>query len=205
MDKITILSEIRVFDSYLKIDKAVVSHDKEDGTTDTYSRYKLTRPDAVAVLILNKDTEMVTLVKQFRYPIADREPNGVLEIVAGKMDEGETSEETAIREVMEEAGYKIDSSCLSIPTITYASPGYSSEKVYNYVAIVNNNMKVSEGGGVETEYESLDIIEIDAQKFMEMVRGGEITDSKTLIAAHTLFLHSVQSLLESDFTIKAKI
>jgi len=72
MDKITILSEIRAFDSYFKVDKALVSHDKEDGTTETYSRYKLTRPDAVAVLILNKDTEKVTLVKQFRYPIANR-------------------------------------------------------------------------------------------------------------------------------------
>lgn len=205
MDKITILSEIRAFDSYFKVDKALVSHDKEDGTTETYSRYKLTRPDAVAVLILNKDTEKVTLVKQFRYPIANREPNGVLEIVAGKMDEGETPEETAIREVMEEVGYKIDSSCLSIPTIAYASPGYSSEKVYSYIATVNNSMKVSEGGGVETEHESLDIIEIDVQKFMEMVRDGEIVDSKTLIAAHHLFLQSVQTILESGFAIKAKI
>jgi hypothetical protein len=66
-------------------------------------------------------------------------------------------------------------------------------------------MKVSEGGGVETEHESLDIIEIDAQKFMEMVRDGEIVDSKTLIAAHNLFLQSVQAILESGFAIKAKI
>jgi len=33
MDKITILSEIRAFDSYFKVDKALVSHDKEDDTT----------------------------------------------------------------------------------------------------------------------------------------------------------------------------
>ena len=204
MNQIKVLSEIIAFDSYFKVDKALVSQENEDGTTETYSRYKLTRPDAVAVLILNKETQKITLVKQFRYPIADREPNGVLEIVAGKMDEGETPEQTAIREVMEEVGYEIDSSCLSAPIIAYASPGYSSEKIYTYIATVNNDMKVAVGGGLETEHESLDIIEIDAQRFMEMVRDGEIVDSKTLIAAHNLFLQSVQTILESGHSIKAK-
>ena len=204
MESIKVLSETRAFDSYFKVDKALVSHDKGDGTTETYSRYKLTRPDAVAVLILNKDTEKITLVKQFRYPIADREPNGVLEIVAGKMDEGETPEQTAIREVMEEVGYEISLECLSLPTIAYASPGYSSEKVYTYIATVNNDMKVAIGGGLETEHESIEIIEIDAKEFMEMVRDGKINDSKTLIAAHNLFLQSVQAILENGFSIKSK-
>ena len=204
MDKIKVLSEIRAFDSYFKVDKALVSHEKEDGSTDTYSRYKLTRPDAVAALILNKDTEKVILVRQFRYPIADREPNGVLEIVAGKMDEGETPEQTIIREVMEEVGYKIDSTCISKPTIAYASPGYSSEKVYNYIVTVNNEMKVSDGGGLETEHESLEIVEIDVQKFMEMVRDGEIIDSKTLICAYNLLLQSLQFMLDSGASISAR-
>lgn len=204
MEKIKVLSESRAFDSYFKVDKALVSHDKGDGTTETYPRYKLTRPDAVAVLIVNKDTEKVTLVKQFRYPIADREPNGVLEIVAGKMDEGETPEQTAIREVMEEVGYEINLECLSLPTIAYASPGYSSEKVYTYIATVNNKMKVASGGGLESEHESIEIIEMEVQKFMEMVRDGEIIDSKTLIAAYNLLLQSLQLLIDSGASISAR-
>ena len=204
MEKIKVLSESRAFDSYFKVDKALVSHDKGDGTTETYPRYKLTRPDAVAVLIVNKDTEKVTLVKQFRYPIADREPNGVLEIVAGKMDEGETPEQTAIREVMEEVGYEINLECLSVPTIAYASLGYSSEKVYTYIATVNNKMKVASGGGLESEHESIEIIEMEVQKFMEMVRDGEIIDSKTLIAAYNLLLQSLQLLIDSGASISAR-
>jgi ADP-ribose pyrophosphatase len=204
MESIKVLSEIRAFDSYFKVDKALVSHDKGDGTTETYPRYKLTRPDAVAVLIVNEDTEKVTLVKQFRYPIADKEPNGVLEIVAGKMDEGETPEQTAIREVMEEVGYEINLECLSLPTIAYASPGYSSEKVYTYIATVNNKMKVASGGGLESEHESIEIIEIEVQKFMEMVRDGEIVDSKTLIAAYNLLLQSLQLLIDSGASISAR-
>lgn len=204
MERIKVLSESRAFDSYFKVDKALVSHDKGDGTTDTYPRYKLTRPDAVAVLIVNEDTEKVTLVKQFRYPIADKEPNGVLEIVAGKMDEGETPEQTAIREVMEEVGYEINLECLSFPTIAYASPGYSSEKIYTYIATVNNKMKVASGGGLESEHESIEIIEIGLQKFMEMVREGEIVDSKTLIAAYNLLLQSLQLLIDSGASISAR-
>ena len=204
MEKIKVLSESRAFDSYFKVDKALVSHDKGDGTTETYPRYKLTRPDAVALLIVNKDTEKVTLVKQFRYPIADREPNGVLEIVAGTMDEGETPEQTAIREVMEEVGYEINLECLSLPTIAYASPGYSSEKVYTYIATVNNKMKVASGGGLESEHESIEIIEMEVQKFMEMVRDGEIIDSKTLIAAYNLLLQSLQLLIDSGASISAR-
>jgi len=204
MESIKVLSESRAFDSYFKVDKALVSHDKGDGTTETYPRYKLTRPDAVAVLIVNEDTEKVTLVKQFRYPIADKEPNGVLEIVAGKMDEGETPEQTAIREVMEEVGYEINLECLSLPTIAYASPGYSSEKIYTYIATVNNKMKVASGGGLESEHESIEIIEIEVQKFMEMVRDGEIIDSKTLIAAYNLLLQSLQLLIDSGASISAR-
>jgi len=202
MKNIKIISEIRAYDSYFKVDKALVSDTKENGTIETYSRYKLTRPDAVAVLILNKDTEKVILVKQFRYPIADREPNGVLEIVAGKMDEGETPEQTVVRETLEEVGYKIDISCLSEPIISYSSPGYSSEKVYTYLAYVNNSMKISKGGGLDSEHESLEIVEIDAEKFMQMVRSGEIIDSKTIIAANYLFLESLENLLEAGLNIK---
>jgi GDP-mannose pyrophosphatase NudK len=204
MESIKVLSESRAFDSYFKVDKALVSHNKGDGTTETYPRYKLTRPDAVAVLIVNEDTEKVTLVKQFRYPIADKEPNGVLEIVAGKMDEGETPEQTAIREVMEEVGYEINLESLSLPTIAYASPGYSSEKIYTYIATVNNKMKVASGGGLESEHESIEIIEIEVQKFMEMVRDGEIIDSKTLIAAYNLLLQSLQLLIDSGASISAR-
>lgn len=204
MENVKVVSEIRAFDGYLKVDKAVVLHEKENGDTVTYDRFKLVRPNAVAVLIVNTDTEKVILVKQFRYPIADKEPNGVLEIVAGKMDEGETPAQSVVREVMEEVGYKIGESDLSEPTISYPSPGYSSEKIYVYMAFVDDSMKVSKGGGVETEHESIEIIEIDLQEFMRMVRDGEIIDAKTLIGAHKLFVHSLETLLEKGATIKAK-
>jgi hypothetical protein len=65
-------------------------------------------------------------------------------------------------------------------------------------------MKVASGGGLESEHESIEIIEIEVQKFMEMVRDGEIIDSKTLIAAYNLLLQSLQLLIDSGASISAR-
>lgn len=124
--EIKIVSEIRAFDSYFKVDKALVLDTKEDRTVTTYPRYKLTRPDAVAVLILNKTTDKITLVKQYRYPVAHREVENIIEIVAGKIDGNESPQEAVCREVLEEVGYKISKENLTTPTSFYASPGYST-------------------------------------------------------------------------------
>ena len=188
MGKVTVISEERVYDEYLKIDKGIVKHEK-NGSTEEYSRYKLTRPDAVACLVLNKDTDKFILVKQFRFPIAHREGENVLEVAAGKIDEGETPREAAVRELKEELGYEIDPKELEDAHSLYASPGYSTEKIHFFIAYVTNDMKISDGGGLESEHEDIEIVEIDTFSLTEMVARGEITDLKTY-SIITLYLLS---------------
>ena len=105
--EIRVISEERAFDSYFKVDKAVVGEKQEDGSEITYNRFKLTRPDAVAILVFNEDTKKVILVKQFRYPIVHKTPENIYEVVAGKIDGNQTAKEAAVREIHEEIGYKI--------------------------------------------------------------------------------------------------
>ena len=62
-------SEARDYNEYFKIDKIIVDEFEDGKYTTSYSRYKLTRPDAVTILVFNEDTQNVILVKQFRYPI----------------------------------------------------------------------------------------------------------------------------------------
>ncbi len=202
--EIKVISEIRAYDSYFKVDKAMVSESQEGKETLIYPRFKLTRPDAVAVLILNVDSEKVILVKQFRYPVSHRELDGIIEIVAGKMDGDESPQETAIRETMEEIGYKITNESLSNCKSVYASPGYSTEKFHIFIATVNDSMKISEGGGLATEHESIDIIEMDVEEFMRKVGSGEIVDAKTIIAANMLIIDSLNKILEHGATISKK-
>lgn len=185
--EIKIIGESRAYDSYFKIDEAKVEEKQPDGTSVEYSRFKLTRPDAVTVLVFNEDTGNVILVKQFRYPIAQHSSENILEAVAGKIDAGETPQQAAVRELFEEIGYKISESKLGKPIEIFASPGYSSEKIYIFLAVVKDLDKVENaGGGVQGEHENIEIIELPISEFVNKVHSNEIKDSKTIIAANLI-------------------
>lgn len=177
-------SESRVYNGYFKIDETEVSEFENGIFQDSYKRYKLTRPDAVTVLLFNKDTNCIILIKQFRFPIAHREQENILEAIAGKIDIGETPQQAAIREVYEEVGYKITEQHLGKPIEFYASPGYSTEKIYVFSAVVSNSNKdINAGGGVQGENENIEIVEITFNDFLNKINTNEIKDSKTIIAS----------------------
>lgn len=175
------------YDKYFKVESAKITETVNGEFKAAYKRYRLVRPDAAGVLLYNVDTDKVILVKQFRFPIAEKTENYVLEIVAGKIDAGETPEQAAVRELSEEVGYTISEDRLGKRQEFFASPGYSSEKLFVFFAVVTNKDKTGNGGGVATENESLEIVEVSKDDFKNMVLNGEIQDSKTLIASNFLF------------------
>jgi len=177
-------SEARDYNEYFKIDKIIVDEFEDGKYTTSYSRYKLTRPDAVTILVFNEDTQNVILVKQFRYPIMGHVKENILEAVAGKIDAGESPKRAAVRELEEEIGYRISEDRLGAPIEIFASPGYSSEKITIFLAVVNNNDKLAgAGGGVQGEHENIEIVEMNINDFMSKIRSNEIKDSKTIIAS----------------------
>lgn len=175
------------YDKYFKVESATITETLNGAFKADYKRYRLVRPDASGILLYNKDTDKVILVKQFRFPIVEKSSEFVLEIVAGKIDKGETPEQAAVRELSEEVGYTISEARLGKSVEFFASPGYSSEKLYVFLAIVSNEDKTSSGGGVATENESLEIVEVSKDDFKNMILNGEIQDAKTLIASNFLF------------------
>lgn len=186
MGKIEIIQENRVFDKYFKVDEAIVDHTIGDKTF-RYSRLKLDRPDAVIVLLYNKDRDTVVLVKQYRYPAAEkmsnlREPGMIVEVIAGKIDANESSKTAAIREVEEETGYVITEDDLISLNWGFASPGYSSERIYQYAAVVTNRHKKAKGGGKDGECEDIEIIEMPYLEFRAFVENGSLIDMKTRLA-----------------------
>jgi ADP-ribose pyrophosphatase len=189
MDKPTInlIAETRDYDGYLKIDKAIFKETHESKGEVTYSRFKLTRPDAVAIVLYNSDDDTIILVKQHRYPIQGKVTSNIYEIIAGKIDEGEDPSHAAIREVEEEVGYKIQEGNLIYQSSFFASPGYSSEIIHLYAASVANKDKVSDGGGVEGEHENIDIHHVPVENLFNMLTSGEIVDAKSIIGAHALW------------------
>ncbi len=166
-----------VFDQKLIIEEGIIS----SGTKE-YSRLRIKREDASAVLLFNTDSNKIILTKQFRYAIDDKVNNTILEILAGKVDKGETPLEAAIREGEEETGYNIKEKNIQFLVSCFATPGYSSEKFHIYFATVSNSDKTSKGGGLEAENESIELVEMDPEQFISDIKNSKIEDAKTYIS-----------------------
>ncbi len=121
--------------------------------------------------ILCEKDDKILLVRQFRYPYKEE----VLELPAGKVNEGESPEQTAIRELEEEGG--IRAKRVEKMFDVYPSPGYTEEiiRIYRAVEIEQSAVHLDED-------EFLESVWIDKDKLKEMVKNGEIKDGKTLIA-----------------------
>lgn len=81
-----------------------------------------TNPDAVVVIATDESGERVLLNREYRMAVA----NWVYNFPAGLIDEGETPQESAAREVKEETGldlYQID----DYIDISYSAVGFSNE------------------------------------------------------------------------------
>jgi nudix-type nucleoside diphosphatase (YffH/AdpP family) len=185
--KIETITEKRVYDGYLKIDEAVINDTDESGKSVQYERFKLARPDAVAIVVYNESEDKVILTRQHRYPIDDKVDGNILEIPAGKIDGDEDPKEAAIREIEEEIGFKVQEGKIGLLNSFFASPGYSNEKIYLFLAFVNNEDRVSEGGGLEGEHENIEVEPYGVSEFFDMVADGTIVDGKTLMGAQALW------------------
>jgi len=182
----TILKERTIFEDYLIIDKGEI----ESGG-QKFSRARIRREDAVAVLLVNTDTGKVILTRQFRYAIADKTNEPILEIVAGKVDKGEEPAQAAKREVEEETGYRIQEHHLKFLFSCFVSPGYSSERFLLYYAQVTDPDKIAKGGGLPSENEQIELVEMDIAEFNENIKKAQFKDAKTYITGLFLALHNV--------------
>lgn len=110
-------------------------------------------------------------VRQYRYPIGEQ----LLEAPAGKLEKGEDPLDAAVRELSEETGF---SARRIVPLGGYyTSPGFSTEKLYLYLAL-----DLTSGKAHPDEGEFLDVVKIPFRELYEKVKNGEITDGKTAIA-----------------------
>ncbi len=161
----------------------VVEEAQLNDENNTYSRLRLNRRDAAAILLLNTDSNKIILTRQFRYAVSSKSKEPILEIIAGIIDEGEEPVDAAIRETEEETGYKIKKGNISHLITCFASPGYSTERLFVYFATAGNEDKIAQGGGLQSENEHIELVEIDLKEFTSLVRNGKIEDAKTYLAA----------------------
>lgn len=147
-----------------------------DGAEHVWYSAKRPNPETVHVLGLTNDG-MVPVVRQWRYPL----DSYVWELPAGLCDvEGEPLQETALRELEEETGYRGGRILhLFRGTVT---PGLSNE-IFNAFLVLGLEA-VSAGGGTSTENIEVELVPFAGlyDIMLERSRAGEMVDSK--IFAH---------------------
>jgi nudix-type nucleoside diphosphatase (YffH/AdpP family) len=137
------------------------------------------RGDAVAAIILNRDTQKLVLINQFRYPTYEKGPGWIHEVVAGILEPNETPEDALRRELLEEIGYRAGD--LTRIATFYVSPGGTSERIMLYYAEVGNTDRIAAGGGLASEGEDIQLIEVALPELWRALDAGEIMDAKTII------------------------
>ena len=186
----TIHGRAVLLDDFFRIEEIVVSHRQADGTmSPRQRRLVLERGDAAAVLLLNTDTDRMVLVSQFRPATLGKglgETAGagdgwVTEVVAGTIPPHEHPEETAVRETMEETGYRISEQRLEPIATFFSSPGGASERIFLYFAEVRDADRCAPRGGGPDE--DIEILDMAPGRLFELMEQEAIEDSKLLIAA----------------------
>lgn len=160
----------------------------KDGETTDKKAEVYFRPDAVAVLLYDEQRQTFLLTRQFRFPayLNGAGDGYIIEVCAGLIDDGETPEATACREVEEELGYEIKT--VESAGMAYTSVGGITEKIHLFTAAYNPDMKKSEGGGLEAEGEAVELIEMTMDEARQKLKNVEFTDLKTLMLLQHYFL-----------------
>lgn len=161
----------------------------ESGVTSTQERELFHRPQAASILLYDEDRKTVILTRQFRLPVYLDKKEALLEACAGLLDEGELPEHAIIREVEEETGYRISE--IEKVAEGYSSPSSFTEYAHFFVGKYSPDMKVSQGGGLEEEGESIEVLEFPAAEIRAKLISGHIKDIKTLVLLQHALLHNL--------------
>jgi ADP-ribose pyrophosphatase len=115
----------------------------------------------------------VILIRQFRYAVK----RSLWELPAGSVDPGETPEAAARRECHEEIGLVPDT--VVRLAAFYPTPGYCDEEMIFFRA---SGLNESSGAAAVDEDEDIEPRTFPLAEAREMIRRGEITDMKTVVA-----------------------
>ncbi|MBS4209690.1 NUDIX hydrolase [Bacillus sp. FJAT-50079] len=140
-------------------------------------------PGAVAVIALTDENKIV-MVEQYRKALE----RSLLEIPAGKMEQGEKPEITAARELEEETGYAAKK--LEHLISFYTSPGFADELIHLYVATGLTKLEQPPSGD---EDEFVELYELTLEQAQQAVQEQKIFDAKTVYAVSHLQLEMGRS------------
>ena len=144
-----------------------------DGSTGQLELIR--QPGAAAIVPCASDPPgadpTILLIRQFRYATGGQ----LWEIPAGTLDPGEDPEACARRELMEETG--VTAARLERLTSIWTTPGFTTEVIHLYLA---TGLTTGEPSRERDEF--IDVEPQPLSRVLELIRGGEIRDAKTVAA-----------------------
>ncbi len=177
-------------DNWYTLRKVTYEYLNKNGIWETHTREAYDRGNGAVILLYNTASKKVILTQQFRLPtyINGNDTGMMIEACAGLLDQ-DNPEDCIRKEIKEETGYEIS----KVKKIfeTYMSPGSVTEILYFFIAEYNNEMKISDGGGIAEEQENIEVLELDFDKAIKMMYSGEIKDAKTIMLLQYAKIHDL--------------
>ena len=177
-------------DNYYTLYKLNFDYQMPDETWVHQMREVYERGHGAGVLLYNTTKKTVILVKQFRMPsfLNDKKDGFLIEIPAGILDE-DNPEQCILRETEEETGIRLK----SVKKIYegYSSPGVLTEKMHFFTGEYTDDMKVSMGGGLASESEDIEVLEVPFKEAIDMLENGNIIDTRTIVLLQYAQIHKL--------------
>ena len=162
----------------LRIDKIKLPNNK------ITEREIIEHPGTSAIVPLTTDFNVI-LVEQHRKPTGQK----LLEIPAGRLENGEHPLDCAKRELFEETSYKAGN--IELINKFYTTPGFCDEIIYLYLA---EDLVVGTLDNIHYGEEFICVRKIKLNQALAKVYAGKIVDSKTIIG-----LLIVNSILKNRY------
>ncbi|SAL23278.1 nucleoside diphosphate pyrophosphatase [Caballeronia terrestris] len=185
-ERVRIIDMETLSDDWYVLKKTTFEFLRSNNVWQRQSRETYDRGNGATALLFDPARETVVLTRQFRLPAFVNGHDGMLiEAPAGLLDAA-LPEERVRAELEEETGYRVRD--VEKVFEAFMSPGSVTEKLYFFVAHYDSASKVAEGGGVASEGEDIEVIELPLEQALAMVARGEIVDGKTIMLLQHLAL-----------------
>ena len=189
-DRIKDIEKTLLSDNYYTLNKFKFKYQMSNGSWVSQMREVYERGHGAGILLYNTSKKTVVLIKQFRLPtlLHDSKDGFLIEIPAGLLDL-DNPEQCVIRETEEEVGIRLKS--VKKVYEGYSSPGVLTEKMHFFVAEYTDDMKVSKGGGLASETEDIEVLEMPFTEAVRMLKEGEIVDTRTIVLLQYALLYKL--------------
>lgn len=138
--------------------------------------------NSVAILLYHEALDSFVFVKQFRPSIYLKNKDGfTYELCAGIVDKDKSLIEIAQEEILEETGYAVPLEKMEKISSFYTAVGFAGGRQTLYFAVLDESMKVNEGGGIEDE--NIEVIYLKKEDTLEFMFDESIATTSGLMFA----------------------